>query len=46
MKARAQALRGKTSFKREGRHRPMELSSKKPVPVFRETLQGAKRCAC
>lgn len=44
MKARARALKqSKASFKREGRHRPMEMSSKKPVPVFRETLQGGKR---
>ena len=47
MKARARALRhqGKASFKREGKHRPVEMSSKKPVPVFRDTLQGGKRCA-
>ncbi|EFN58403.1 hypothetical protein CHLNCDRAFT_140335 [Chlorella variabilis] len=45
MKARARALRhqGKASFKREGKHRPVEMSSKKPVPVFRDTLQGGKR---
>jgi hypothetical protein len=46
MKARARALRhavGAGSFKREGKHRPMEMTSKKPVP--REALQGGKRCA-
>ena len=43
MKARARALKGKERFKRAGRHRPVEMSSKKPVPVFRETLQGGKR---
>jgi hypothetical protein len=48
MKARARALRhagGAGSFKREGKHRPMEMTSKKPVPVLREALQGGKRCA-
>lgn len=44
MKARARALKAKgTSFKRENKHRPMEVSSKKPVPVFREVFQGGKR---
>ena len=43
-KARKKALRAaaKGSFKREHKHRPVEMSSKKPVPVLRETLQGGK----
>lgn len=50
MKARARALRdaarasGPGKFKRQGKHRPAEMSSKKPVPVLRDTLQGGKRC--
>ena len=48
MKARARALRqdkaaGRQRFRREGKHRPVEMSSKRPVPVLRETLQGGKR---
>ena len=43
MKARAKALkRSATSFKRDHKHRPSEMTSKKPVPVLRETLQGGK----
>lgn len=34
---------GKRSFKREGKHRPVEASSKRPVPVLRDTLGGGKR---
>ena len=48
MKARAAALRrsgGAQQFKREGKHRPMEAPSKKPVPVFRDVFQSGKRCA-
>lgn len=47
MKARARALRhqGKTNFKREGKHRPVEMSSKKPVPVFRDAMQAGKRAS-
>lgn len=48
MKARARALRqdkaaGRQRFKREGKHRPVEMSSKRPVPVLREALPGGKR---
>ncbi|KAI3435530.1 hypothetical protein D9Q98_001596 [Chlorella vulgaris] len=46
MKSRARALRqqGRSgSFKREGKHRPAEMSSKKPVPVFRDAMQAGKR---
>ncbi len=48
MKARAQALRqdksaGRQRFKREGKHRPVEMSSRRPVPVLREALPGGKR---
>lgn len=48
MKARARALRqdkaaGRQRFKREGKHRPVEMSSKQPVPVLREALPGGKR---
>lgn len=48
MKARARAVQqdkaaGRQRFKREGKHRPVEMSSKRPVPVLRETLQGGKR---
>lgn len=42
MRARARALR-QASFKRGNKHTPSEMPSKKPVPVFRETLQGGKR---
>ena len=28
---------------KRGKHRPQEMSSKRPVPVLRETLQGGKR---
>ena len=47
MKARAAALRrsgGARQYKREGKHRPVEAPSKKPVPVFREVFQVGKRC--
>lgn len=30
-------------FKREHKHRPVEMSSKKPVPVYREVMQGNRR---
>lgn len=30
-------------FKREHKHRPVEMSSKKPVPVYREVIQGNRR---
>lgn len=44
MRARARALKAQgRSFKRAGRHRPMEMSSKKPVPIFRDTIQAPKR---
>ncbi|KAG7670189.1 hypothetical protein Ndes2526A_g06522 [Nannochloris sp. 'desiccata'] len=44
MRARAQNLSKvkQTSFKREHKHRPVEMSSKKPVPVLREAFQGGK----
>ena len=44
MRARAQKLSKvkQTSFKREHKHRPVEMSSKKPVPVLREAFQGGK----
>ncbi|KAL4458076.1 hypothetical protein ABPG75_012941 [Micractinium tetrahymenae] len=46
MKARARAARQAAAagtFKRGGKHRPAEISSKRPVPVLRDTLQGGKR---
>lgn len=46
MKARARAAKQAAqagSFKRTGKHRPAEMSSKRPVPVLRESLQGGKR---
>lgn len=46
MKARARAARqaaASGSFKRGGKHRPAEMSSKRPVPVLRDTMQGGKR---
>ena len=47
MRARALAERhSRRAFKREGKHRPVEMSSKRPVPVLREALQGGKRCVC
>ena len=33
----------KKTFSREHKHRPVEASSKKPVPVFREVIQGGRR---
>jgi ribosomal RNA-processing protein 36 len=44
MRARANKLSKvkQTSFKREHKHRPVEMSSKKPVPVLREAFQGGK----
>ena len=32
------------SFKRENKNRPMEMSSKRPVPRLREVVEGTKRC--
>lgn len=32
----------KPSFKREHKHRPAEMSSKRPVPVLREAFQGGR----
>lgn len=46
MKARARVARQAAtagSFKRSGKHRPAEMSSKRPVPVLRDALQGGKR---
>eukprot|EP00877_Chromochloris_zofingiensis_P009126 jgi/Chrzof1/4467/Cz14g14100.t1 len=41
--ARAAAAAAKAKkFKRENRHRPQELSSKRPVPRFREVIQIPK----
>ena len=31
------------SFKRENKNRPMEMSSKRPVPRLREVVEGTKR---
>ena len=44
MRARAKTLSKvkQTSFKREHKHRPVERTSKKPVPVLREAFQGGK----
>ena len=33
------------SFKRENKNRPMEMSSKRPVPRLREVVEGTKRYA-
>lgn len=33
------------SFKRENKNRPMETSSKRPVPRLREVVQVTKRCS-
>ncbi len=33
------------SFKRENKNRPMEMSSKRPVPRLREVVQVSKKCA-
>lgn len=33
------------SFKRDNKNRPMEMSSKRPVPRLREVVQAAKKCA-
>lgn len=33
------------SFKRDNKNRPMEMSSKRPVPRYREVVEGAKRCS-
>lgn len=48
--ARAGAAAGpavgrRRDFKRDNKNRPMELSSKRPVPRFRDVLQAPKRCA-
>lgn len=47
MKARARALArsaaAKAPLKRGGKHRPAEMSSKRPVPVLRDSLQAPKR---
>ena len=40
-----QAKEQQKGLKRLNRHRPSELSSKRPVPRFREVLQVANRCA-
>ena len=50
MRARVKAVKaaaaaaggGGASFKRDNKHRPTEMSSKRPVPVLREALQGGK----
>jgi len=31
------------SFRRENKNRPMEMSSKRPVPRLREVVEGTKR---
>jgi len=44
MKARAKiAKKAQATFKRDHKHRPAEMSSKRPVPVLRDTLQAGKR---
>jgi len=46
MKSRAQSLKRKgtgASFKRDHKHRPSEMSSKKPVPILRDTMQAGTR---
>jgi hypothetical protein len=46
MKARARALRqqhGAAPFKRGSKHRPVEMSSRRPVPVLRDAVQAGKR---
>lgn len=44
LKARARALsKSQKSFKRESKHRPAEMSSKKPVPVLRDVFQTGKK---
>lgn len=48
MKARARALRqhhGSAAFKRSSKHKPVEMSSRRPVPVLRDAMQAGKRWA-
>ena len=43
MRRRAmEAARASKSFKRESKHRPVEMSSKRPVPILRDAFQAGK----